>query len=85
MKYLTILLFLLSSNIFAQGYRYYPQQQYQQIDRYQQMEQQRQQRQEFLDQQYNNQQDLMNQQTQRLEVDRSKPERKRDRSTFPGW
>lgn len=85
MKYLTILLFLLSSSVFAQGYGYYPQQQYQQIDRYQQMEQQRQRRQELLDQQYKNQLDLMNQQTQRLEVNRTRPERKRDRSTFPGW
>lgn len=85
MKYLTILLFLLSSSVFAQGYGYYPQQQYQQIERYQQMEQQRQRRQEFLDQQYNNQQDLMDQQTQRSEVDQTKPERRRNRSTFPGW
>ena len=63
MKYLTILLFLLSSSVFAQGYGYYPQQQYQQIDRYQQMEQQ----------------------TQRSEVDQTRPERRRNRSTFPGW
>lgn len=85
MKYLIILLFLLSSSVFAQGYGSYPQQQNQQIDRYQRMEQERLRRQELLDQQYKNQQDLKNQQIQRLDVDRMKPERKRDRATFPGW
>ena len=85
MRYLIIALLLVPSSVFAQGYGYYPQQQYQQIDRYQQMEQQRQLQQEFLDEQYANQQDLMNQQTLRMEVDRMERERKRDRSTFPGW
>jgi len=85
MKTILVVLLLVSSSVFAQGYGDYPQQQYQQMDRYQQMEQQRQLRQEFLDQQYANQQDLMNQQTLRMEVDRMDKERKRDRSTFPGW
>jgi len=40
MRYLILALLLVSSSVFAQGYGYYPQQQYQQIDRYQQMEQQ---------------------------------------------
>jgi Tfp pilus assembly protein PilO len=85
MKAILVVLLLVSSSVFAQGYGDYPQQQYQQIDRYQQMEQQRQLQQEFLDQQYANQQDLMNQQTLRMEVDRMEQGRKRDRSTFPGW
>jgi len=85
MKTILVVLLLVSSSVFAQGYGDYPQQQYQQIDRYQQMEQQRQLQQEFLDQQYASQQDLMNQQTLRMEVDRMDKERKRDRSTFPGW
>jgi len=76
MKTILIGLLLVSTSVLAQGYGYYPQQQYQQIDRYQQMEQQRQLQQEFLDEQYANQQDLMNQQTFRME---------RDRATFPGW
>jgi len=57
MRYLILALLLVSSSVFAQGYGYYPQQQYQQIDRYQQMEQQRQLQQELLDEQYANQQD----------------------------
>lgn len=61
MRYLILALLLVSSSVFAQGYGYYPQQQYQQIDRYQRMEQQRQLQQELLDEKYANQQDLMNQ------------------------
>ena len=85
MKTILVILLLVSSSVFAQGYGDYPQQQYQQIDRYQKMEQQRQLQQEFLDQQYANQQELMNQQQFHREVDRMDQERKRDRSIFPGW
>ncbi len=85
MKTILVVLLLVSSSVFAQGYGDYPQQQYQQIDRYQKMEQQRQLQQEFLDEQYWNQRELMEMQRYNMEIDRKRPERKRDRSTFPGW
>ncbi len=85
MKTILVVLLLVSSSVFAQGYGDYPQQQYQQIDRYQKMEQQRQLQQEFLDEQYWNQRELMEMQRYNMEIDRNRPERKRDRSIFPGW
>jgi hypothetical protein len=85
MKTILVVLLLVSSSVFAQGYGDYPQQQYQQIDRYQKMEQQRQLQQEFLDEQYWNQRELMEMQRYNMEIDRKRPERKRDRSIFPGW
>ncbi len=85
MKTILVILLLVSSSVFAQGYGDYPQQQYQQIDRYQKMEQQRQLQQEFLDEQYWNQRELMEMQRYNMEIDRKRPERKRDRSIFPGW
>jgi len=80
MKTLLIALLLVSTSILAQDY--YP---YNQQYQYEYYDYERQLQQEFLDEQYANQQDLMNQQTFRMEVDRMEPERKRDRSTFPGW
>jgi hypothetical protein len=85
MKTILVILLLVSSSVFAQGYGDYPQQQYQQIDRYQKMEQQRQLQQEFLDEQYWNQRELMEMQRYNMEIDRNRPESKRDRSIFPGW
>ena len=85
MKTILIVLLLVSSSVFAQGYGDYPQQQYQQLDRYQKMEQQRQLKQKFLDEQYWNQRELMEMQRYNMEIDRKRPERKRDRSIFPGW
>jgi len=85
MKTILVVLLLVSSSVFAQGYGDYLQQQYQQIDRYQKMEQQRQLQQEFLDEQYRNQRELMEMQRYNMEIDRKRPERKRDRSIFPGW
>jgi len=96
MKIILVVLLLVSTGAIAQvnPQLLYAQQQYNydydnpyqsQFDDYDRMEQQRQLQQEFLDEQYANQQDLMNQQPLRMEVDRMEPERKRDRSTFPGW
>jgi len=85
MKTILVVLLLVSSSVFAQGYGDYPQQQYQQIDRYQKMEQQRQLRQEFLDEQYWNQRELMEHQRANRDIDRKREERRRDRSVFPGW
>jgi len=85
MKTLSVLLLLVSSSVSAQGYRDYLQPQSQPTDRSQPMEQAKQLQQELHDPLYANQQDLMNQQPLRMEVDRMDKERKRDRSTFPGW
>jgi len=76
MKTLLFSLLLVSTSVLAQGYGYYPQQQYQQIDRYQQMEQQRQLQQEFLNQQFINQQHLLNLQQWQREAEQRKRDKK---------
>ncbi len=80
MKTILVILLLVSSSVFAQGY--YPNQQY---DNSLRMDEQRQLQQEFLDEQYRNQRQLMEEQRFNMEIDRRAAERKRDRSTFPGW
>ncbi len=58
MKYLIPILLLVSTSVLAQGYGYYPQQQYNQG--HYDYDQQRRLQEEFLDQQFINQQHLLN-------------------------
>jgi len=81
MKYLILTLLFVSTSVFAQGYGYYPNQQYQ----YNSYEQQRELQQEFLDEQYWNQRELMEMRRLNRDIDRKREERRRDRSVFPGW
>ena len=71
MKTILVALLLVSTSVLAQGYGYYPQQQYDQ-GYYNNYEQQRQLQDEFLDQQFSNQ--LIIQGLQQMEMDKIRRE-----------
>jgi len=82
MKTILIGLLLISTSVLAQGYGYYPQQQYDQ-GYYDNYEQQRQLQEEFLDQQFINQQHMLN--LQEWAIDKRQRENRERLNPLSEW